>query len=501
MIEKIGRLGTETAVYGVSTVVGRFLTFLLTPFYANILSPGDLGIVATLYSYIAFLNIVYHYGMDISYMKYVSTLELGNRKETFTVPFVSVAVSSLVFSILLLANAPSVSELVGAGRENSGLVGYAAMILFLDAVSHIPFAALRMNRQARNFASVKLAGIVVNVICAVLFLVEFGMGLEGIFLAGVASSAVTLLLLSPTIIGNLSVSWSRKMFRSLLSYGLPTLPAGLAAIVIQVADRPILESLTDLRTVGIYQANYRLGIFMMLIVSMFEFAWRPFSFAHARDEDAQRLFARVMTYLFLVMAGVFIILFFFLEDLAKAPIFFGYSLLPESYWEGLPVVPVILLAYVFLGISTVCSAGLYIEKKTGILPAIAIAGAVLNVAANWLLIPHWGMHGAAVATLLSYVLMALFMYRSSQRVYHVEYESGRMLRLLVVSVTVCAAGVLITPPIPIFLWRLLLILLFVAGLRWLRFFERSELAAMKGLLSRSTTRDIPPKAPLPGNGN
>ncbi len=493
MIDKIRRLGTETAVYGVSTVVGRFLTFLLTPFYANVVSPGDLGIVATLFAYIAFLNVIYHYGMDVAYMKYVSTLELGNKKETFSVPFLSVMISSIVLSLLLWANAPPIAQMLGAGSENALLVSYSILILLLDAVCHIPFAALRMERKAKTFAALKLAGIVVNVSCAVLFLVQLDMGMEGILLSGVVSSGFTLVLLLPTIARNSTLRWSQPLFRSLLAFGLPTLPAGLAAIVIQVADRPILESMTDLSTVGIYQANYRLGIFMMLIVSMFEFAWRPFSFAHARDPDGKQLFARVMTYLLLAMAGVFIILFFFLEDIIKAPLFFGKSLLPAAYWSGLSLVPTILLAYIFLGISTVCSAGLYIEKKTGTLPAIAITGALVNIAGNLLLIPHWGMHGAALATLLSYATMALLMYRASQRVYRVPYESGRIAVLGVVTMIVCAAGALIHPPIPSFLWRFLLVLLFVGGLRWLKFFESSELAAIRRMFTRSSVGTTPPE--------
>ena len=185
----------------------------------------------------------------------------------------------------------------------------------------------------------------------------------------------------------------------------------------------------------------RLGIIMMLLVSMFEFAWRPFSFNHARDKDAKELFSRVMTYFLLLMTTAFVVLVFFLNDLVSAPVLFGYSILPPEYRVGLSIVPVILLAYMFLGVSTVCSAGLYVEKKTGALPVIALIGAGVSIVSNLVLIPSSGMLGAACAILLSYGVMALLTYTWSQRVFPIPYETGRILRIVFAAAAVFAAGV------------------------------------------------------------
>jgi O-antigen/teichoic acid export membrane protein len=314
------------------------------------------------------------------------------------------------------------------------------------------------------------------------------MGVEGIFLSGVISSAVTLLLLLPTIAASWTLTWGGKLYEALLRFGLPTVPAGIAAMMIQVIDRPILEALTNKATVGIYQANYRLGIFMMLIVSMFDFAWRPFFFSHAREKEAPQLFARVMTYFLFLMMSVFLVLSLFLEDVVKLPVFWGHSILPASYWGGLSIVPVILLAYVFLGVSNNVVAGIYIEKKTKYLPLATFAGAGVNIAANYLLIPHIGMMGAAVATLLSYAIMAVMLYFVAQRFYAVPYESGRIYKIVASALIVFALSQLVQlGPLQI-VWKFGLLILFGVLLYFLRFFDAMELKRIAAAFRR-TERD------------
>ena len=380
MFDRIRRLGSDTAIYGVSTVLGRFLTFLLTPLYTHILIPGDLGIVAMIYAYIAVLNVVYGYGMESSYMKYVSTLEVGTERQVFSVPFFSVSLTALVFSAALVVLAGPAAEVINVPGEHAELVVYASCILFLDAVALIPFAALRMAHRPKLFAAIKLVGITVNVLTNVLLLFWARMGITGIFLSNVISSGLVVILLAPTILRRLEGGMPRGLLRALLAFGLPSVPAGLAAMMIQVINRPILEALKGKEALGVFQANFRLGIFMMLIVSMFDFAWRPFFLSHASDKDARQLFARVLTYFVLLATGIFLVLSLFLPAIVTAPIFFGHPLIASPYWSGLPIVSVILLAYLFLGLYNNFMAGVYIEKKTRSLPPVTAAGAAVNIA-------------------------------------------------------------------------------------------------------------------------
>jgi O-antigen/teichoic acid export membrane protein len=485
MLDKIKRLGSDTAIYGISTILGRFLTFLLTPLYTHVLSAEDLGVVATAYAYIAFLNVIYAYGMEGAYMKYVSTLELGDRKQVFTVPFLSVALTSIAFSGLLAAFAGSVAGVSGIPPDFGSIVFMGAGILLLDALTIIPFASLRMASRAKAFAAIKIAGIVVNVVCNVVFLFAFRMGVQGIFLSGLISSAITLVLLLPVLLRSLVFSWPGKILPALLRFGLPTVPAGIAGMMLQVINRPILGALKGDAAVGVFQANYRLGIFMMLLVSMFDFAWRPFFLNHAQDPDARPLFARVMTYFVLAATTVFLLLSFFLFDLISWPVFGGYPLIAARFWEGFEIIPVILLAYVFLGIYNNLIAGIYIEKKTSWLPLVTITAAVIHVAANFLLIPPFGLMGAAWSTLLSYVVMAGMMYVIVQGVYPVVYEIPRLVKIALTAASVFLASLFVGSGVFGLFAKAGLLFLFFALLAGTRFFEPREWEAARRLLRRA----------------
>jgi O-antigen/teichoic acid export membrane protein len=492
MFDKIRRLGTDTAIYGISTILGRFLNFLLVPFYTNILAPGQYGIVTYLYSLIAFVNVLYSYGMESAYFKYSSTLEIGSAKQNFSTPFVSLAATSLLFSLLLIPLAGTLSSTMSLPAGSELIVAIVAGILALDAIAIIPFAALRMERKASTFATIKFINILVNVVANILFLVVLRWDILGIFVSGLIASSVTVVMLLPVIRRNFTGTFHAGLWKHLLKFGLPFIPAGLATMVVQVVDRPILRALTDDATVGIYQANYRLGIFMMLVVSMYDYAWRPFYFSIAKEPDAKQVFARVLTYVVLLMSGIFLVLTFFIDDIVKIH-FFGRSLIHPDYWSGLSIVPIVLLGYVFMGVSTNLSAGMYIEKKTGLLPVMAFAGAAINIVANLLLIPVMGIDGAAWATFAAYFAMALILYIIVRRVYPVRYEMGRLAKIAVSAAAVYVLSVVWTPEGWEWAYKGGLLVLFCLLIYRMRFLEKSEIAGLRRLFARG-------RVPVPDAG-
>ncbi len=417
-------------------------------------------------------------------MRFVASLDKWEKKQAVSVPLLSLVGTSLVFSLFLHNGAPSLAGLLGIGVEHADFVRYAAWILFFDTVAIVPFAYLRMENRAKMFAGMRILNIVITIALTVIFLVALGMKAETVFIANLAASGVTAILLLWIVRGQLTFRFSSSLYLEMLRFGLPYIPAGLAGIAIQVIDRPILKALTNDATVGIYQANYRLGVLMMLVVGMFDYAWRPFFLTHAKDQDAPRLFSKVFTYFVSLMMLVFVVVSLFIDDLVRIPLF-GKHFIGSDYWGGLTIVPIVLLSYVFTGAYVNFIVGVYLEKKTKFLPYATGAGAVVNVLVNYLLIPKLGMTGAAIATLLSYVVMAVGIYFPSQRLYHVEYEWSRLARVFLLAL--CVVGVFLGLELQpmsgtALLIKLSLTALFVALVFALRVFDSADIKETRAAL-------------------
>lgn len=492
MIDKILRLGKDAAIYGLSSIVGRFLNFLLVPFYTNYLLPSEYGVIANLYAYIAFAAVVYGCGMESAYMRFVASLEIGDKKQNFSTPFASLFVTSLLLSLLIHAFSGDLAELIGVEPAQQILVRYAGWILFFDTMLIIPYASLRMGQQAKTFAAFRVLSILINVLLNIVLIVGLGMKADGVLIANLLASAVTFLFLLYRTRPQITLQFSMPLYRELLKFGLPYVPAGLSGIAIQVIDRPILKALTNDATVGVYQANYRLGILMMLVVGMFDYAWRPFFLIHAKDEDAKELFSKVFTYFLTAMLFVFLAVSIFIDDLVRVRIFGGYFFHPD-YWGGVSIVPWILFAYIFTGAYVNFVVGIYLEKKSSYLPYVSGAGALVNVGANLLLIPSYGMLGAAYATVLSYVVMAVGIYFASQRFYYVRYEWGKIFRISASTVGLLALYVLLDlEPVTVhgIIAKSALCVSFLILLITLKVFDRKELSATKEAFVRKFSGSV-----------
>ncbi len=482
MFDKIKQISKDTLIYGTSTIIGRLLNFILVPIYTNFLSPQDYGITAYLYSLIAFLNVIYNYGMETAYLKYSSTLEIGNKKQNFSVPFLSITITSIIFSGLIIIFSENITILIDINSNLKTIITYSALILLTDAMAIIPFALLRQEKKAWNFATLKFINIFINVCFNIIFLIFLRKGIEGIFLSSLLASTITLILLIPTILKHFTIKFSPILYTNLLKFGLPSLPAGLAAMMLQVIDRPILRLLTNDQTVGIYQANYRLGIFMMLVVSMFDYAWKPFFFSQSKEENAKILFARIASYFLLLMCFVLIFFTLFINDIVAIKMFNRFIIHPD-YWSGLHIVPIILAAYLFNGLALIFSSGIYIQKKTYFLPITTITSALFNIVCNFLLIPILGITGAALATLISYFVMALLNLFFSQRIYKIQYEYSRFFKSIFVTTFLVLIYSIFQQHLSSFPIKLLILITFPILLYIMKYFEKEELNYLKSFLS------------------
>ncbi|MBU3678010.1 MAG: hypothetical protein FGM32_00195 [Candidatus Kapabacteria bacterium] len=447
MSSKIARLASDTVVYGISTVLSRFLTFLLTPLFTNYLSKTEIGEVAAIYAMIAFVNILYSLGMEPAFMRFWHKDDAEGNQQVFTTAFSTVAALSVAVTLatILLAAPIASSPMLALGGQGAHLVQIAALIPLLDGLVLIPFAQLRMQRRPRVFASLRLLSVVVTFAFTLLFVVGFGWRIEGALWAGVIGSATTFLVFLPGIVGTLrsTVFSVRGLLRQMLAFGLPTVPSNFSSIMVQVADRPIMLMLTSSSVVGMYQTNFRLALPMMMFVTVFEYAWKPFYLNHRHDDDAKQTFATVFTAFTAVCGAIFLVTSLFIEYVVQLPFIGGRFVNPE-YWDGLTIIPVVMFAYFFNGVFINMAAGLHIEKRTGFFPIATITAAIVSVFATWLLVPPYGIMGAAWAKVLAYVVSAVMLFEFSQRVYPIRYEWGKV-GVLVSSSAIAYLGVISAP--------------------------------------------------------
>ena len=440
---QLRRLGSESLIYGLSSIVGRFLGYLLQPFYASQFTTADNGIQTTVYVLLSLVAVPFVLGLDVAYMRNAAALEktddpLTARRRAFSMSFGTVLTLGAVWVGLGFALVPWAS---GYFHLPPAAVRYLLLIVYTDALLAIPWAHLRMTNRAMRYALLRLTFIALSIAGNLILILGLHRGIESVFLANLAANLVVLVILSPEIAGLFRPALMARGggWRALWSYALPIVPAAFAVMLVENADRLILNQLSPAtaqlvyglrpkQVVGIYGFNYKLGVVMLLVVQMFRMAWTPFMLTHARDDQAPQLFARVLTALALVCSTVFLGVAFYLPVIVHIPAVYRIAREP-TYWLGLPIVPVILLGYIFSGLYAVVSSGLYIERRTGLLPWIAGAGAALNVAVCLVAANHWGMVAVAWATPLSYCLMMVLGAWQSHRFYPVPYEWSRLVHV------------------------------------------------------------------------
>ena len=479
MLRDLRGLARESAIYGLSTVLGRLIGFILTPLFSHLLTPAENGVVQSLYSLIAFLAVVYGLGLDTAYLR------LGRRdgrgdSEAFASAFGGVAACAAALTLLAAAFARPLAVLLGLPGELAPLVRLAAAILAVDALMIVPYAELRGSHRAGAYAGVKLASVALNLVLAVVFVRGLGLGVRGVFMANLVASCSALAMLAPVLASRVAPP-SLPRLKEMLAFGLPLVAAGFGSMIVSVADRPILAALSGLSAAGVYGTCYKLGIGMMLLVGMFDQAWKPFILERAHRPDAPALIARVLTYFAAAACWAFLAIAFFAEPLATAPLLAGKPLIHESYWGGLGVVPVVSLGYLFNGLYFVMLAPLLIDKRTAGVGAAAWIGAAVNLAANFALIPRLGGMGAAWATLAAYAAMALSVWAISAARSPVPCEWGRLALLAGWTAALWWPASLVSPQARVVLWAAYPVGLAVSG-----FAGKDEVDELKALFGSRT---------------
>jgi len=430
MLQHIKRLTKHSAVYGIGHIISRFIGFLLLPIHTNVLLPEEYRTPALLFSSLAILNVIFSYGMDVAFLRFFI---LGESKEEkrriFSTAFWMIMATGTCFMTFMLFNPIPFSRLIFRSDEYAILIRLASGILLADTLGLIPFLTLRGEEKSVRFVVLKSLNIVVNVSLNILLVVILRWGVKGIFIANLVASVFTLFTLLPIIVRWIRLRFDRETLLDLFRFGLPYIPSGLAVIIMDQIGRFFLDRMMGEEPTGIFSAGYKLGMFMALVVAAFRFAWHPFFLSTSKQEDAPKIFARVLTYFLVVTGFFFLVISYFIEEIVRFRIA-GIGLVGEEYAAGIQIVPLIMLAYIGYGVYANFVVGIYLKKKTIYLPFITGTGALVNVVANIFLIPRLGIMGAAWSTLLAYASMAFTLYWVSRKLYFIPYELVRILKLI-----------------------------------------------------------------------
>jgi O-antigen/teichoic acid export membrane protein len=442
----IKRLAGQTAIYGIPSILGRILSYLLVPLYTRVFLPEAYGTVNVFYAYASLLKVILTYGMETAFFRFSE--QEKDKEKVYSTGMMSLLVSSLVFLLLISFFSGSVARWIDYPDYKNYIIWFG-WILALDAISSIPFARLRAQNRAKRFATINMINIIINIGLNLFFILlcpyilkQTGnktlihiitlvyrpdWGIEYIFISNLIASSVTLLLLFPQMI---ITKWkiSPDLWKKMFFYAFPLLFAGMAGIVNETFDRLLLRYLLpvgkDMATyqVGIYAACYKISILMTIFIQAYRYAAEPFFFAQAKEKDARIVYARIMDYFIIVVSLIFLITMVYLDDFIM-PILVG-----KNYWEGRGVIPVLMLANLFLGVYYNLSIWYKLTGKTVWGAWLSVIGAVITLVLNFWWIPlsssHliYGYYGSAWATFICYGSMMILSYLIGQKYFPVRYN-------------------------------------------------------------------------------
>ena len=445
----------QTAVYGISTIAGRVLSFFLTPVYTHAYVTGVYGILTTMFSWASILNAVMAFGMETTFFRYLNKYP-ENKAKVYNNAFASVFFITIIFLVLTLPFIGHIASFIKVGKETTHndferFIIYFIAILVIDAWCVIPFAKLRAENRPGRYGAIKFVNVIIFITLNLIFIwgLPFwikhqlpgttwitGWYVKGwvgyVFLSNLISSALTLLLLLPEFLKiRLKLDW--KMLAEMFAYSWPVLIANLSFIINENFDKIILGQLLpqniSAHDVGIYGACAKISLFLSIFIQAFRLGAEPFFFSHAKNKNSGNTYARIMDYFVIAICVIFVGLITNIELLK-------YFIPNKTYWVGLPVVPPLVFGYVSLGIYMNLSVWYKLSDQTKYGLYISGVGAILTIIINVLFIPKYSYMASAWASLIAYASMMILSYVWGQKNYPIPYNLKKNLAYIISSIII-----------------------------------------------------------------
>ena len=427
----------DTAIYGASSIVGRFLNYLLVPVYVSAMSArsGGYGVVTEIYAWVALAMVILTYGMETTFFRYVNKEE-ENPKKVYSTTLIMVGFTSLLFVAVGLAFLPAISDAMGYGAHPE-YIGMMIGVVAMDAFQSIPFAYLRYRKQPLRFVALKLLFIVLNIAINITYYVGMGGSDVGYaFMFNLICTATVMLLMLPLV--HLGGRFDWRLARRMLNYSYPILILGVAGILNQVADKIIFSHVyphSDAKTqLGIYGAASKIAMIMALLTQAFRYAYEPIVFSKSRDGDSKDFYAKAMKYFVIFTLLAFLCVTFYIDILK-------YVIAPNpDYWVGLRVVPIVMAAEILMGIYFNLSFWYKLIDKTLWGAVFSFVGCAVLIAINVVFVPRYGYMACAWAGVAGYGVATVVSYVVGQRKYPIAYDIRSIGLYMLVAAVLFAAS-------------------------------------------------------------
>lgn len=453
---------SDTAIYGLTTILSRMLSFLMTPLLTKKFATAVYGVFTNLYAYASMINAILAFGMETTFFRYLQKVE-GNKQKVFDTSFFVTIISSALFVLTVLTFANPIGYWLSNGEnvaEYVTFVKYFAVILAADALAVVPFAKLRAEGRPIKYGVIKIANILIYVFFILFFLYflpyltaeytfwkEFASGwfregwLGNVFIANLIASVVTLVMLIPQMI-SFRFRVDGALIKQMLSYTFPILIANISFIINENLDKMMLPRLIPGERgdseLGIYGAVAKIAVFLNLFVTAFRLGAEPFFFSYSKNENARKTYAMIMEYFIIAMLVVMVGICANIDWLKYfIPSKEGGE---QNYWSGLFIVPVLLLNYVLLGIYMNLSVWYKLSDQTRYALYISGIGALATIVLNFALIPTYSYVGAAISTTITYLLMVTLSYVWGQKNYSIPYNVKKIAAYMLLGVALAFAA-------------------------------------------------------------
>lgn len=454
-------LAKDTAIYGASSIIGKFLNYLLVPIYTISLpaSGGGYGVITNMYAIVALLLVLLTFGMETGFFRFANKGE-DDPNRVYSTSLLMVGSVSVAFLFLCLVFLQPIANLFGYG-EHPWYLGMMFIVIAMDAIQAIPFAYLRYKKRPIKFAGLKLLFIFISISLNIIYFVVLkGTDVGAAFLINLICSFTVMMGLIPEFRA-FRYCIDRPLMKRMLSYSFPMLILGVAGILNQVADKIIFPFVypdkveADVQ-LGIYGATSKIAMIMAMFTQAFRFAYEPFVFGKSKDKDNKQMYAQAMKFFIIFTVLAFLAVMFYLDILRYV--------IGRDYWEGLRVVPIVMIAEMFMGIYFNLSFWYKLTDETKWGAYFSLIACAIVVLMNVFLIPVYGYIACAWAGFTGYAVAMLLSYFIGQKKYPIAYDLRGIGRYVALAAVLYIIGewTPIGPLVPRLAFRTLLLLVFIA---------------------------------------